>query len=116
MNQPDYRDFYPKSLIPIGFNDRNKLKRLQNGNNDNFLSTHWLIALQGVSKSPDLELFQWQVFVFPADLEGSYTWEQPYYVSNLFDSLEKAIEISSELEVFGRDDAILCSNLKEIIR
>jgi hypothetical protein len=115
MNQPDYRDFYPKSLIPIGLNDQMKLKRLQNINDGTFQATHWLVALQGVSKSPDLELFQWQVYVFPADLEGSYTWEQPFYVSNLVDSLEKAIELSSELEVFGRDDAILSSNIKEII-
>jgi hypothetical protein len=114
MNQPDYRDFYPRSLIPIGYNDRDKLKRLQNINDDAFQATHWLVALQGVPKSPDFELFQWQVYVFPADLEGTYSWEQPFYVSNLVDSIEKAIELSCELEVFGRDDAILSSNIKEI--
>jgi hypothetical protein len=116
MNQPDYRDFYPKSLVPIGINDRKALLSIQNLSDDTFQATHWLVALQGkVKYLSEEEYYQWQVYLYPADVEGSYTWEKPYYVSSCFESIEKAIEISSELELFGRDDAIISSNIKEKI-
>jgi hypothetical protein len=116
MNQPDYRDFYPKSLIPIGINDSNALQSIQGHTDDTFQATHWLIALQGKIKyvSND-EYYQWQVYLFPADVEGSYTWQKPYFVSRSFESLEQAIEVSSELELFGRDDAVISSNIQEKI-
>jgi hypothetical protein len=116
MNQPDYRDFYPKSLIPIGSNDRNALKSFQNPTDDTFQATHWLVALQGrVRYLPD-EDYQWQVYLFPADVDGSYTWEKPYYVSDCFESMEKAMEASCQLEIYGRDDTIISSNIQEIIK
>jgi hypothetical protein len=115
MNQPDYRDFYPKSLIPIGINDRKALTSIQNLTDDTFQATHWLVALQGRIRYLPEEGYQWQVYLFPADVEGSYTWEKPYYISSSFESMERAIEASCELETYGRDDAIISSKLQEII-
>jgi hypothetical protein len=110
MNQPNYRDFYPKSLIPIGNNDRKILLSMENSMDDTFQATHWLIALQGKIRNSADENYQWQVYLFPADLEGTYKWEKPYYISENLDSIEKAIELSCDLEIFGRDDAIISSN------
>ncbi|MHC0038639.1 hypothetical protein [Pseudoneobacillus sp. C159] len=115
MNQPEYRDFYPKKLIQIGMNDRKALMSQPNYSNDTFLATHWLIALQGrVGNSID-ENYQWQVYLFPTDMEGTYTWERPYYVSESLESLEKAMDLSCELEIYGRDDAIISSIIQEKI-
>jgi hypothetical protein len=114
MNQPDYRDFYPKSLIPIGINDRKALYSMQLITDDTFQATHWLVALQGkVTFFSAEEYCQWQVYLFPADVEGTYSWEKPFYVSNCYESIERAIDISCELEVYGRDDAIIASNIQE---
>lgn len=115
MNQLDYRDFYPKSLLPIGINDRKALMSLQYFADDNFQATHWLVALQGKVRYIQDEDYQWQVYLFPTDIEGSYTWEKPYYISKCVDSIEEAIDISAELETYGRDDAIISSNIQEKI-
>jgi hypothetical protein len=115
MNQPDYRDFYPKSLIPIGINDRKALTSFQNISDDTFQATHWLVALQGKVRYSPEEDYQWQVYLFPTDVEGAYTWEKPFYVSDCFESMEKAIEVSCELELYGRDDAVISSNIQEKI-
>lgn len=115
MNQPDYRDFYPKVLIPIGSNDKQALDSIPIFSDPTFQATHWLVALQCRVKSNFEETYHWQVYLFPADVEGSYTWSKPYLVSNYYDSLDQALEISNELETFGRDDSIISSKYKEKI-
>src|SRR5574342_282385 len=115
MNQPNYREFYPKSLIPIGNNDRNALRSFQNLVDESFQATHWLIALQGSVKQLPDEYYHWQVCLYPTDLEGTYSWNKPYFISNFINSIDEAIEFSRELEIYGRDDAIISSNLQEKI-
>lgn len=115
MNQPDYRDFYPKTLIPIGANDKQALESMQLITEPAFKATHWLVALQARVKSYSEESYHWQVYLFPADTEGSYSWGKPYLVSNYFDTLDQALEISNELETYGRDDSIISSNYREKI-
>jgi hypothetical protein len=114
MNQPDFQDFYPKSLIPIGTKDKIALFSLQNLTDDTFQATHWLVALQAKMRFlSDEEYGQWQVYLYPADIEGTYTWDKPYFISKQLKSFEEAIEVSSVLETYGKDDAIISSNIQE---
>jgi hypothetical protein len=115
VNQPDYRDFYPKSLIPIGSNDRKALQTFHLPSNDNFQATHWLVAIQGRIKHLQEEDYQWQVYLFPADVEGTYAWENPYFISRSFDSIDLALDFSCDIETFGRDDVIVSSKINDKI-
>jgi hypothetical protein len=115
MNQPGYRDFYPKSLIPIGNNDRKALQTFQLPSIENFQATHWLVAIQGSVRQLQEVDYQWQVYLFPADIEGTYVWEKPFYISKVFESIDLALELSCDLETYGRDDAIVSTNINERI-
>jgi hypothetical protein len=115
MNQPDYREFYPKSLIPIGTNDKRALDSYLSSTQHRFHPTHWLVALQGRVKHLSENVYHWQVCLYPADLEGTYTWSKPYFVTSDFESIDQAIEMSRELETYGKDDAIISSNIQERI-
>ncbi|WP_442599284.1 hypothetical protein [Neobacillus sp. D3-1R] len=114
MNQPDYRDFYPKSLIPIGVNDQAALELIPSYTKS-FQATHWLVALQAKVKPESEETYHWQVYLFPTDLEGSYTWSNPLLISKFVNSIDEALEMSNELETYGRDDSIISSKYIERI-
>ncbi|MFD2443309.1 hypothetical protein ACFSO7_04850 [Bacillus sp. CGMCC 1.16607] len=113
MYQSDTLEFYPKSIIPIGMKDKQALKIIHEGTVHLLEATHWLITLKENINPIQNQDQQWQVCLVPTDLEGRYTWSQPFFASTCFDSIEQAIDISCELEMYGQDDAIFSSNIRE---
>ncbi|RHW31418.1 hypothetical protein D1B31_22320 [Neobacillus notoginsengisoli] len=105
MNFPYYRDFYPKIIMPIGMKDTAILQNSPLAENG---ATHWLIALQGDHDGLPAGCCSWKVMVFTSDPEGSFNWEQPYFASPVMESIESAIELAQQCELFGKNDE-LCS-------
>jgi hypothetical protein len=107
MNSPNYRDFYPKALLPIGSNDY----ILINTNDSTQIeppSTHWLIALEGEKSPQEKEYYYWKVSIYPSNSEGTFDFRKPYFSSTLHDCIHKAFESARILEFHGQNDE-LCS-------
>ncbi|RDU38378.1 hypothetical protein DRW41_02085 [Neobacillus piezotolerans] len=105
MNFPHYRDFYPKSMMPIGMNDTALLNESPFADTG---ATHWLIALQGEHEGLPAGCCNWKVLVYTSDPEGAFSWENPYYASTLLESIDSAIELAQQIESFGKND-VLCT-------
>lgn len=94
MYQPNYRDFYQKSLIPAELSDPATSPD----------HTHWLIALEGQLKDQEKEYYCWKVSVYPSNSNGSFFWNQELYSSPLYDCIHKAFEHAKEIESNVKDD------------
>jgi hypothetical protein len=93
MYQPNYIDFYQKSLIPADSSDPS----LSAGH------THWLIALEGQLKEQEKEFYCWKVSVYPSNSEGSFSWNQELYSSPLYECIHQAFDHAKELENHVKD-------------
>lgn len=97
-NAPNYGEFYQRSLIAIGETDR--------GSVDCESCTHWLIALEGNEMDKVTGAYQWNVVIFPSKKCGGFNYKLPYYVSDSFSSIHKAIDYTSQLEKMAKDDQL----------
>ncbi|GLB60426.1 hypothetical protein [Cytobacillus sp. NCCP-133] len=88
MYQPNYIDFYQKSLIPAGAADPSL----------SFGYTHWLIALEGQLKEQEKEFYCWKVLIYPSNSEGSFSWNKELYSSPHYECIHKAFDHAKELE------------------
>lgn len=103
---PNFREFYQRTLIFIGENDRlSILKKEIYADNLDFC-THWLFALEGNEVSQETGDFNWKVVVYPANTKGSFDYKKPYIVSPLYKSFNDAIEYTRELEKLAKEDQI----------
>jgi hypothetical protein len=92
---PNLREFYQKRLILIGENDRVSLKKESPPDATSERSTHWLIAMEGTEKRPDV--FHWKVFVYSTEKNGAIPFDSPFYSSRHFASIHDAISFCNEL-------------------
>jgi hypothetical protein len=116
MNSPNYRDFYPKALIPIGLNDQRLLLESYPVHVEPPAdATHWLVALEGELAQASTEYYHWKICIYPCDLDGTYDWEKPYYASPAHDCIHKAFDSASTLEAFGRNDELCTTAIQEKI-
>lgn len=113
MQTPNLRDFYQKALIPIGLNDQIAL--MESGSAKNSLTTHWLIALEGVQIPQPKEYFQWKVSIYPSNSEGAFKWNKPLYSSVTMEYMDNAIELARSFEAYGKNDQLFSSKLQEKI-
>ncbi|MBY6037143.1 hypothetical protein KUV80_10775 [Fictibacillus nanhaiensis] len=101
---PNMREFYQKGLILIGENDRAALLNKSQENASLEGSTHWLIAMEGSEKQPDI--FHWKVFIYPSETNRVNCYKTPYYASPHFSSIHDAINFSNELSQKAREDQL----------
>ncbi|KAB2337306.1 hypothetical protein F7731_06745 [Cytobacillus depressus] len=111
MYGSNYKDFFQKALIPIGQNDLNCLKNMEIC--DFCKHSHWLIALEGNLKSPDVEYYIWKVTIYPSDSNGSFSWNTPYYSSPIYDSIHKAYDQAKTLEKCSKNDKLHSIQIQE---
>jgi hypothetical protein len=101
---PNLREFYQKGLILIGENDRAALIQKSGENTSLEGSTHWLIAMEGSEKQPDI--YQWKVLVYLSEMDKVNCYKSPYYSSKHFSSIHDAINFSNELSQKAREDQL----------
>jgi hypothetical protein len=101
---PNMREFYQKGLILIGENDRASLLQRAAENTSHDSSTHWLIAMEGSQKLPDI--YHWKVLVYPSETNKVNCYKSPYYTSQHFASIHDAIDFSNELSQKAREDQL----------
>ncbi len=97
-NVPNYGEFYQRALITIGESDRSSV--------DCETCTHWLIALEGSEMDKDTGSYHWNVVVFPSKKCGGFNYKLPYFVSERFTSIHKAIDYTSQLEKMAKEDQL----------
>lgn len=114
LNFPDYRDFYQKSLIPIGKKDHSLLMEILHVPFE-FQSTHWLIALEAERIICPKEYYYWKVSIYPSDSAGSFDWNHAFYSSQPMNSLEQALILARTFEAFILKDELHTVNLQEKI-
>ena len=103
-NYPNLREFYEKVPILIGENDRAALLRKLEEDAAVESSTHWLIAMEGSEKQPDV--YHWKVLVYPSETKRVHCYKSPYYSSQHFASIYDAINYSNELSQKAREDLL----------
>lgn len=113
MHFPNYRDFYQKSIIPMGSNDQSVLSG-SDISPHTAGHTHWLIALEGETRQDKL-FYVWKVTIYPADSEGSFDPANQFFSSSEYDCINKAFEYARELEQHGKNDVLLSIQLNEKI-
>ncbi|WNB92598.1 hypothetical protein [Bacillus sp. NEB1478] len=101
---PNLREFYQKGLILIGENDRASLLERTKENASFEGSTHWLIAMEGTEKQPDV--FHWKVRIYPSENNCVICYKTPYYSSQHFSSIHDAMNFSNELSQKARADQL----------
>ncbi|MCM3717796.1 hypothetical protein [Fictibacillus phosphorivorans] len=101
---PNMREFYQKGLILIGENDRAALLQKAGENASVEESTHWLIAMEGSEKQPDV--YHWKVLIYPSDSKKVNCYTSPYFSSQHFASIHDAINYSNELSQKAREDQL----------
>ncbi|MDP4086114.1 MAG: hypothetical protein Q8934_16050 [Bacillota bacterium] len=113
MSYPFLRDFYQKALIPIGLND---LALLNESDKEKYdlppLTTHWMIVLVGELVSETKEYYHWRVNIYPSDCEGTFSWPEAIYSSELIVSFDWAFELARKFESITMNDQLLSSNLQ----
>ncbi|WP_042455917.1 hypothetical protein [Neobacillus dielmonensis] len=113
MKTPNYHDFYQVALVPIGMNDLKVLKESDSCSGRNY--THWLIAVEGVQLPDPKIYFHWRVTIYPADCEGDFNWQRPYFVSTASESMDIAIKLASNLVSSSKNDSLIFSTKLEKI-
>jgi hypothetical protein len=103
-NYPNLREFYEKVPILIGENDRAALLKHTEEDASLESSTHWLIAMEGSEKKPDV--YHWKVLIYPSITKTVHCFKSPYYTSQHFASIHDAIEYSNELSQKAREDLL----------
>jgi hypothetical protein len=116
LSCPIYEDFYPKALIPIGLNDQSLFTKLnlRPAELPEFV-THWLIALEGEVIPKQNKYYHWKVSIYPSNLKGSFVWDQAFYTSPYFLSIDEAIELARTFESYSIKDELLSKHLLEKI-
>lgn len=114
MQTPNYRDFYQKALIPIGFNDRKSLKESEL-ELYGVPCTHWLIALEGEQLPQPEEYFHWKVSIYPSNSDGAFPWRRPIYTTENIEGFDQAIELARVLETYTKKDEFNSEYLQEKI-
>ncbi|UII57178.1 hypothetical protein LS684_06980 [Cytobacillus spongiae] len=111
MNDLNYPDFYPKSLIPIGGSD---YELLFHDENESAFS-HWLIALESKRNEDNETVYSWRVFVFPANTDEGIISNKPVYYSELYDCMDTAFEHADTLEKSSLNDQLYKETLSQKI-
>ena len=114
MKTPNYHDFFPKEVIPIGSNDLIVLKE-SDAYNPSSPSTHWLIAVEGIQLPQPKIYYHWKVSVYPADSEGDFNWKKPFYCSANMKLIDDAIAHALTLAALGNKDELSSAALLEKI-
>lgn len=113
---PNYRDFYQKSLIPVGKRDQLALNERNKTLHSNLKhNTHWLIAIEAECVQTPNEYYHWKVLIYPSNCEASFHWKNAYYTSPLMDSLNQALELTRIYESYCIKDELHSTNLQEKI-
>ena len=113
MKTPNYHDFYQMALVPIGLNDLTSLKQ-SNAFSHEAVTTHWLIAVEGVQLPQPKIYFHWKVTVYPADCSGEFNWKKPFYSSVNMEWIDEAISLASSLVAFSKKDQLSTVSLENI--
>jgi hypothetical protein len=114
LQTPNYRDFYQKSLIPIGLNDMTALKESGISQIDSKV-THWLVGIQGETIQQPKGYYHWKVSIYPSNCEGAFNWNYPYYCSDLMQSMDHAIDLAKTFIICCQNDELSPSTIKEKI-
>ncbi len=105
---PNYREFYPKSFIPMGEKDRTTLfKAFSKEKEKLLLVTHWLVALEGSPIHKDSEIYHWKVVVYPSNVEKVFYYEYPHFISSPIHSFHDAMSSAKEIEAQIKADEFL---------
>jgi hypothetical protein len=115
MHFENYRDFYQKALLPIGFSDRSELTKTDFNDDLTVGATHWLIALDGELAANSKEFYHWKVKIYPSNSEGTFSWNKPYYSSSAMDSFDHAIELARSFESYSKNDQMFSIKFQNTI-
>ncbi|WP_163102170.1 hypothetical protein [Peribacillus alkalitolerans] len=102
----NYRDFFQRCIIPIGFEDSKKLVDLTT---DELFATHWLVALEGGPESIDSEYYLWKVVVYPSNQSGKFEYAKPYYTSAYHHKFDAAVDLAKSIERTALTDTLIQS-------
>ncbi|WHY79136.1 hypothetical protein QNH20_08400 [Neobacillus sp. WH10] len=114
MKTPNYHDFYPMEVIPIGLNDLMVLKE-SDAYNPSLPPTHWLIAVEGIQLPQPKIYYHWKVSVYPAESEGDFNWKKPFYCSPNMKLMDDAIALAISLAELGNKDELSSAAILEKI-
>lgn len=101
---PFLKDFYDKSVIPVGEKDKvmlGKLNREEGGLAE--AVTHWLIALIWYEEE---EAAGWKVSVYPIRRGKPFWLFTPYYETHSLYSFDIALKMSRILEAHSQKDLL----------
>lgn len=103
---PNFREFYQKSLIPIGENDHKYLEEEGLCTNEAFSCTNWYFALEGTPQTPTSSYYQWKAIVYPSNTSSQINYEQPFYTSHIFQCIHEAYDYVKSLETKAKEDIL----------
>lgn len=106
------KEFYPVSFMPIGEHDQLLIQTNLTSVHD---ASHWLVALDGHPMSKQSDFYIWNVLVYTANDEGTFTVNKPHYRSENFTSFEQASEFAKFLTASGRKDEMMKATYTEKI-
>ncbi|MBA4493969.1 hypothetical protein ACFO25_14270 [Paenactinomyces guangxiensis] len=104
QDAPPFKDFYDRSVIPVGEKDRTILGRSHHGEGGVYEAvTHWLIALIWYE---DDTAEGWKVSVYPVCRNKPFWLVAPFYESNSLYSFDIALKLSRILEEHSQKDML----------
>lgn len=99
---PNFDEFY-HCIIPIGEADQRYLQsKLALSNN----YTNWLIALEGNHDLHCSSTYHWNVSIYLADKQGSFSFRQPFFNSPSYRNFNHAYDRAKEYLYSGKCDAL----------
>ncbi|WP_139179540.1 hypothetical protein [Lihuaxuella thermophila] len=101
---PVLKDFFDKSLIPVGEKDKLTLGKSNHGEEGLYESvTHWLIALIWCETEA---VTGWKVSVYPVCSDRPFWLLSPYYETSSLYAFEIALKLSGILETHSQKDLL----------
>jgi hypothetical protein len=113
---PLLKDFYDKSVVPVGEKDKLTLGRLNQGEGSLYeVVTHWLIALIWCENEA---VAGWKVSVYPICPDKPFWLFAPYYETSSLYAFDTALKLSRILETHSQKDLLtarlFCQEIKEL--
>lgn len=79
------------------------------------ISTHWLIAIEGVLLTEPKKYYHWKVSIYPSNSEGAFIWDHVIFSSPAMTSMDGAIELAKTFMTYSQNDELHSANLQEKI-
>lgn len=101
---PNFEEFYPIDVVPMGENDRATfIETFSNSKETTY--THWLIALEGTSTN--LGIYHWNVIVYPANDTTVFYFDYLRFSSPPLCSFHEAALLANDIKTQIKIDEFL---------